>query len=278
MRSELEERAQRYKRALLMKAFGRQETTMFDLRIQVRSYAIATAGLAIAAILLVASACAQDADAKSAPTKQEPEEVRTIFLKNITEQHDLNDLTTDLRNVLNRAKIYAVASQNAITIRATAEDMLEAQKLLADIDRPKKVYRVTFTIAESDAGKKTGVQHYAMIVTGDNKGYVKLGNRVPIVTGSADKDNSSPMTQVQYLDVGVNIEASVSGVALRTKVEQSSLADEKSNVGIQDPLVKQITLEGTSTFTPGKAVALGSIDIPGTARHQDIEFVAELVP
>jgi len=250
---------------------------MFDKRIHIRTYAIATARLVIAALFLVASARAQDADAKTTPAKQEPEEVRTVFLKNITEQHDLNDVTTDLRNVLNRAKIYAVASQNAITVRATAEDMLEAQKLIADIDRPKKVYRVTFTITESDAGKKSGVQRYAMIVTGDNKSYVKLGNRVPIVTGSVDKDNSSPMTQVQYVDIGINIETSVSGAALRTKVEQSTLADEKSNVGIQDPLIKQITLEGTSTFTPGKAVALGSIDIPGTTRHQDIEFVAELV-
>lgn len=245
---------------------------------KIRTYAIAAASLAIATMLLATSARAQDADAKTAPAKQEPEEVRTVFLKNITEQHDLNDITTDLRNVLNRAKIYGVASQNAITIRATAEDMLEAQKLIADIDRPKKVYHVTFTVTESDAGKKTSVQHYSMVVTGENKSYVKLGNRVPIVTGAVDKDNSSPMTQVQYLDVGINIEGSVSGVALHTKVEQSSFADEKSNVGIQDPVIKQITLEGTSTFVPGKAVALGSIDIPGTTRHQDVEFVAELVP
>ena len=123
---------------------------MFDKRVQIRSYAIATAGIAIAAILLIASARAQDADAKTAPAKQEPEEVRTVFLKNITELHDLNEISTDLRNVLNRAKIYAVASQNAITIRATAGDMLEAQKLLADIDRPKKVYRVRIRFQGSE--------------------------------------------------------------------------------------------------------------------------------
>ncbi len=242
---------------------------------------ITCVGLAIAAIFLITAARAQESDPKLANLKQErqePEHTQTFFLRNITERNDLNDITTDLRNVLYRAKIYGVASQNAITIHATAEDLEAAQKLLAEIDRPKKTYRITFAITESDAGKKAGVQHYSMILTGDNKGYVKLGNRVPIVTGSVDKDNSSPMTQIQYLDVGINIEASVSGVAMRTKVEQSSLADEKSNVGIQDPLVKQITLEGTSTFTPGKTVALGSIDIPGTTRHQEIEFVAELVP
>jgi hypothetical protein len=86
------------------------------------------------------------------------------------------------------------------------------------------------------------------------------------------------MTQMQYLDVGVNIEASVIGIGLRAKIEQTSVSDEKSNVGIQDPLVRQTTIEAASTFTPGKSVALGSIDIPGTARHQDIEVVVELVP
>jgi hypothetical protein len=82
---------------------------------------------------------------------------------------------------------------------------------------------------------------------------------------------------MQYLDVGVNIEAIVNGIGLHTKIEQSSVSDEKSNVGIQDPLVRQTTMEATSTFSPGKAIALGSIDFPGTARHQDIEAVVELV-
>ncbi|SRR6266567_3775806 len=249
---------------------------MFTKRAGIQIF-IAGAAFAMGAMLLVPHAQAQESESKSAAPKPEAEQTETFFLKNVTEISDQNDIQTDLRNVLYRAKIYGLSSQHAITIRASAEDLQSAQKLLADIDRPKKVYRVTFTIAESDGGKKTGTQHYAMIVAGDNKSYVKQGNRVPIVTGTFEKDGAGPRTQIQYLDVGINIEAAVSGVGLRTKIEQTNVSDEKSNVGIQDPLVRQTTLEGTSTFVPGKAIALGSIDIPGTTRHQDIEVVAELV-
>lgn len=247
-------------------------------RANARSFILVLAALAIATTLLVPCAPAQDPDAKSAAPRPETEQVQTFFLKNVTERNDFNDIATDLRNVLNRAKIYGVASDNAITMRATAEDLQTAQKLLTDLDRPKKVYRVTFTITDTDGGKKTGAQHYAMVIVGDNKSNIKLGNRVPIVTGSAEKDGSGSNTQIQYLDVGINIEAAINGVGLITKIEQTHVSDEKSPVSIQDPVVHQTTLQAASTFVPGKAVALGSIDIPGTTRHQDIEAVAELVP
>jgi type II secretory pathway component GspD/PulD (secretin) len=258
-------------------AFERRDFNMMIYRVEIRNFALASAAFAVAALLLVPPAQAQESETRS-NAKPDTDQTQTFFLKNITERNDLNDITTDLRNVLNRAKIYGVASQNAITMHATAEDLQTAQKLLTEIDRPKKVYRITYTITESDNGMKTGVQHYSLVVGSDNKSAFKQGTRVPIVTGAIDKDTSSPMTQIQYLDVGVNIEAYVSGVGLHTKIEQSSIADEKSNVGIQDPVVRQTMLEGTATFTPGKAIALGSIDIPGTTRHQDVEMVAELVP
>lgn len=45
----------------------------------------------------------------------------------------------------------------------------------------------------------------------------------------------------------------------------------------QDPIVRQITLEGTSILTPGKPTILGSLDVPGTTRHLDVEVAMELV-
>lgn len=231
---------------------------------------------AVAAFALYATiANAQDSGPKPAAPR-EPQQTQTIFLKNITDRNDFNDIATDLRNVLPGAKIYGISSQNSITIRATDDEMQQAQRLITELDHPKKVYRVTFTITESDSGRKTGAQRYAMILSGDNKSSIKQGNRVPIMTGSFEKDTSNANTQIQYLDVGVNIEASIDGVGLRTKIEQSSVAEEKSNVGIQDPIVRQTTLEAVSTFVPGKPIAIGSIDIPGTTRHQDIEAIAEL--
>jgi len=242
----------------------------------IHAFLVTGAAISLAAMLPSTLARAQESESKPA-ARQEPEQTQTFFLKNATWSNDLNDVGTNLRNMIPHARIYAISSQNSITVRATAEDMQAAQKLIAELDQPKKVYRVTFTINESDNGRKTGTQRFAVTVYGENKSWIKQGNRVPIVTGSFNNETSKSNTQIQYLDVGINIEAAISGTGMRAKIEESSVSEEKSNVGIQDPIVRQTTLEAVSTFTPGKPIALGAIDIPGTTRHQDIEAVAELV-
>jgi hypothetical protein len=63
---------------------------------------------------------------------------------------------------------------------------------------------------------------------------------------------------------------------LRTKFEQSSVADEKSNVGIQDPLIRQSVLEGESAMRPGKPMVVGSMELPG-GKQIEVSVVAELV-
>ncbi len=43
------------------------------------------------------------------------------------------------------------------------------------------------------------------------------------------------------------------------------------------PVIRQTTLEGTSTLVQGKPLVLGSLDVPGSTRHQEVEVVSELV-
>ena len=162
---------------------------------------------------------------------------------------------------------------------ALAEDMALAQKILADLDKTKKIYRLTYTMTERDGGKTIGVQHFSIIVASGSRTDFKQGSRVPIsvATNAAPGSNA----QITYLDIGQEIEASLDGyldgVRLRTKVVQSSIAEDKSGVGTQDPVIRETTLEGTSTLVQGKPLVLGSLDIPGSTRHQEVEVVSELV-
>jgi len=143
-----------------------------------------------------------------------------------------------------------------------------------------KTYRLTYTLTETDGGKRVGTQRFAMIVVSGRKTVLKQGNRVPLVSGSVSTSGGA-QTQVQYLDTGLNIDASIEesadGVKLNTAVEQSSISEEKSGLGPQDPIVRQAKLEGTSILTAGKPLILGSMDIPSTARRLDIEVVMEQV-
>ena len=239
--------------------------------------AISVAILAGLALPIVSIAQATQNETNPAESKNTPRIVETIHLKNVTAQQDLNDLQTDLRNMFTMAKIFAIPTQNAFSIRATPEDMEAAKKLIAELDRPRKAYRITYTITEIDNGKRMGAQHLAMVVVEGEKSWLKHGSRVPVITGISNKESAAESSQVQYLDVGLNIEASLDGDRLRSKVEQSSVADEKSGMGTQDPVVRQTMLEATSDVVPGKSSVLGSLDIPGTTRRQEIEASAEPV-
>ncbi|MGA9585878.1 MAG: hypothetical protein WBQ95_11160 [Terracidiphilus sp.] len=222
---------------------------------------------------------ARNIAAQTQVADQKPAEgYATLYLANLTDVREANDAVTDLRNMLPKAKIYRVDSANAISIYATPEDIERAQKILADIDRPRKTYRLTYTISD---GTTQGVpQRFVMIVGSGNKITLKQGARVPIVTGTYGT-GSDQNTQVQYMDVGINLDATLEGhgdeMRLRTKIEQTSVAEEKSNVGIQDPVIHQSVMEGESAIALGKPVLLGSVDIPGSGKRVEVSVVAEAV-
>jgi type II secretory pathway component GspD/PulD (secretin) len=209
---------------------------------------------------------------------------QTFYLANATQANDANEITVAVRNLLPPdVKVFLVPSQNALTVRGTADELALAQKIISDLDRPKKTYRLTFTISETDGGKRIGVQHFAMIVVAGQRTVMKQGSKVPIATGSYSNTGNTPgaQTQITYIDVGMNFDVTLdelaNGAMLRSKVEQLSTAEQTSGVGLQDPIIRQSHLEGTSFLTLGKPLVLGSIDIPGSTRHLDVEVVMEQI-
>lgn len=242
-------------------------------------------GLALALMLLAPGALQAQtqtadlkaADPKPAEPKSFPGNYQTLYLTNVSEQHQLNDVVTDLRNMLPRARLYAVQSQNAVSFFGTADDLALAQKMLADLDKPRIVYRLSYTITEMDGGKQIGTQHFALTATSGARTTLKIGSRVPIVTGSYNTGATRSNNQVQYQDVGLNIEATLDGDSLHTKIEQTSPAGDRTAGAMQDPVIRQSVLDATATFAAGKPLVLGSIDVPGSTRHQNVEVVAEAV-
>jgi hypothetical protein len=236
----------------------------------------------VVAITLAMACCGMSAVAQTqnAETKANADTYQTIYLTNLTQQNDLNELLSDLRNMLPNDKLSGVPSQNAISIRASAADIALAQKILSDLDKTKKIYRLTYTMTERDGGKTIGVQHFSIIVASGSRTDLKQGSRVPVAVHTSSSPGGAS-SEITYLDVGQEIDASLDGyldgVRLRSKVVQSEIAEDKPSVGTQDPVIRQTTLEGTSTLVQGKPLVLGSLDIPGSTRHQEVEVVSELV-
>jgi type II secretory pathway component GspD/PulD (secretin) len=248
--------------------------------------------LAVTLTILLGASVMQ-AQTPSTDTRQSapapPLSIKTFYLANVSQASDANELYTALRNMLPpQVKSYLIPSKNAIMVQGTPDQLDTTQKVLSDLDRPRKNYRLTYTVTEFDATKRVGTQHFAMILSPGQQTVLKQGSKVPVATGSYSAGSTTTaasgtvQTQFTYLDIGMNFDATLielaNGVSLRTSVEQSSIAQEKSGVGEQDPIVRQTSLRNSSFLTPGKPLMIGSVDVPGSTRRLDIEVVMEQLP
>jgi len=245
------------------------------------AWVLAACGLVFGLTMTGMRAGAQSSDEKVTTAKVDGGVNQTIFLKNAAQQNDLTDIQTDLRNLFPRVKIYGIPAQHAISIHGSPEDIAEAERIVTELDKPRPSYRLTFTLAGANGGQSGLEQSFTLIAGAGEKTVFKQGTRVPIVTGHYDAEATTSNSQLQYMDVGLTIEVTAvrlaDGVGLRSKVEQSSLSEEKSGVGVQDPVVSQAVWEGSSTVTPGTTLVLGSISNPGTGHKQEISVAVEQV-
>jgi type II secretory pathway component GspD/PulD (secretin) len=206
-------------------------------------------------------------------------------INNIQSADIYRALVNPLQNNLRNATVSLNSSPNhsVIFVRATPDDLAVAQKIIADLDHPTKNYRLTYTVTELDGSKQIGTQHYAMIMTSGQETSLKLGNKFPMVTGSSSAGNGPAQTQFTYIDVGMNFDATLTEMGenamLKSSVEDSSVAPQPPEIGgVKEPIIRQATLRGESLLTPGKPLMLGSVDIPGSTSHLDIEVVMQQLP
>jgi type II secretory pathway component GspD/PulD (secretin) len=196
-----------------------------------------------------------------------------------------NEIVTALRNALGPdASVFLVSGKNAIVARLTPEDDALVQKLLTELDLPQKAYLLSYTLTEMDGTKVLGTHRYSMATVSGMNLKLKQGDKVPIVTGfySAVATQDKPagqQTQVTYLDTGINFDSTLTGTSktgvLKADIVQSNIAPQAFGLGPSDPMVHQTELAGNFLLTPGKPTKLGSLDLPGTTHHLEVEATIE---
>lgn len=216
------------------------------------------------------------------PQSNGPAVFRVFTLKNITEAQEGNEIVTALRNTVDsHDRVTYIWSQNTILINAPEEHLALAEKVINTLDRPKKAYRLVYTLIDLDNGKRVGDQHYNMVVVSGQRAVLKQGNKVPVVMGIDPKNTSSLQTQITYVDVGITIDATVddstASLRLKTKVEQSSVAEDRIGVAAQDPVLRQTVFEGAANLGAGRPLTIGLMDIAGTTRRMEIQVTIDPV-
>jgi hypothetical protein len=236
--------------------------------------------ITLAAVFSGSLASAQTAAAPAKPDVM----LKTFYFNSVTAgSPEEGDIVFAVRSILgsSHASAVPVVSLNAIVIQGTPDELGTAQKIIDDLDKPKKTYRLTYTVTEMDGTKRIGAQHFAMVLIPGQRTTLNESSKVPIVTSSYP----GAQTQFTYIDVGMTFDATVTelgkGVRLQSKVTQASAAapEESSPEGkvsvAGQPVRRETSLEGASFLTLGKPMVLGSVDLPGSTRHLEVEALME---
>lgn len=286
--------------------------------------------------------------------RQELEQVaiQVFYLANSTQQNDLNDVQTALRNVLPNAKLYGVQNQNAIVMRGTPDELLLAGQLIDDLDKPKPEVTIDVAVMQVDRDKvrniglqwpqtlsatltttstasgatltlndlanlnaknfslTVGTAQAEMLLTDTDtqilqnprlraadgqKATLKIGEKIPVATGSYSAPGVSPtaaagyaQTQFQYMDVGVNVEMTPTihyngDVSLKVKIEISSETGTATIEGVTEPIIGQQSVEEMIRLKEGESNILGgllqeqnNLTVSGTPGLGEIPFLKYL--
>jgi len=114
------------------------------------------------------------------------------------------------------------------------------------------------------------LQNPRIRATDGQKATMKIGQRIPIATGSYQTGAATAITsslvntQFQYIDVGVNIEMTPTvhydhDITLKLKIEDSSEANSVTISGVTEPIIAQKTSEQVIRLREGEATVLAGI-------------------
>jgi general secretion pathway protein D len=184
--------------------------------------------------------------------------VQTFFLTNAAQQADANEIVTALRNVLSpEDKVYLVASQNAIVMRAPPEHLVLAEKLLNDLDRTRAEVVVDVAILEVNRDKirNLGItlpQSFGLTPQASN------ANVINSTTAATTTDTTTTSTSSVTLNTLANLNATNFAVTIGGGTLNALLSDADTRV-LQNPSIRATDGQAASLKIGSKIpIATGS--------------------
>jgi general secretion pathway protein D len=254
------------------------------------------------------------ADTGSKRKELEQNVMKTFYLRNAASPADLQQAAGTLKAILDISRIQVTPEQRSLTLRGTPDQMVLAQKLLTDIDKPKaevivdvvvmevskqlmstigtnpptsasasiapggtsggtltldtlthltagdisiSIPGISWSLLATDSDTKV-IERPSVRVLDSEKASLKIGDRVPIATGSFQSGfGGSVNTQFQYLDVGVNVDITPyvhagGEVTLKMSLEISTVTGETNIGGFNQPTIGQRRVEHEARLKDGE--------------------------
>jgi len=228
------------------------------------------------------------ANTRSKRAELDEQAVQTFYLSNAWQQNDLNDVQTALRNVLPNAKVYGVASQNAIVMRATPDELLLAQKLVSDLDkaRPEVVVDIGVLEVSKNWERNLGISWPSSASVQLQSPTASTATTCP--TGST---NCTPTTNTNNLTLYnlAHLNSNDFAVTIGQATANALLTDNNTHI-LQNPRIRaadqqKATLKigsripiATGSYQTGAATALVSSLVNTQFQYQDVGVNIEITP
>ncbi|HEY1577426.1 MAG TPA: cohesin domain-containing protein [Terracidiphilus sp.] len=228
------------------------------------------------------------ANTRSKRAELDEQAVQTFYLSNAWQQNDLNDVQTALRNVLPNAKVYGVASQNAIVMRATPDELLLAQKLVSDLDkaRPEVVADIAVLEVSKNWERNLGISWPTSAGVQLQSPTTSTSTTCP--TGSTDCTPSTNTNNLSLYNLA-HLTSNDFAVTVGAATANALLTDNNTHI-LQNPRIRaadqqKATLKigsripiATGSYQTGAATALVSSLVNTQFQYEDIGVNIEVTP
>ena len=217
--------------------------------------------------------------------------VQTFYLINAWQQNDLNDVQTAIRNILTGVKIYGISSQNALVIRGTPDELLLAQKMINDLDKPRPEVVVDIAVLEvSKNWERTlgiswpGSVGVALQPPCTSSVTCSTSTSTTTTTTTATNSGSTPslydLAHLKATDFAVTVGSTTANLLL---TDSSTKILQNPRIRATDAQKATLTIGekipvATGSYQTGTATALVSSLVNTQFQYQDVGVKIEMTP
>lgn len=146
----------------------------------------------------------------NAQKRREYEEnvVRIFYLSNVTTPQEIQEMQTVLRTVIDVSKVFPYSSQNALIVRAEADKMALAEKIISDLDKPRSEVLVDVMVLEANS---TYIRNLAATVAPSGLNVNAAFNPRSSITSPSTSTSSSSSTTTTTTSASTSVPLSQLG-------------------------------------------------------------------
>jgi len=218
--------------------------------------------------------------------------VETFYLTNVSQQNDANEILVALRNLFDPStKMFLIASQNAIVMRATPEELILAEKIINDLDRTRSEVVVDVAVLEvsRQLERDLGITlptSFGLTPQYSNQNITNTTTNTTNTTGTSTTGTSTSSLTLNTLG---NLNATNFAISLTGGQVNALLSDSDTRI-LQNPRIRatdgqNATLKigskipvATGSYSAGAAITTASLGVQTQFTYLDVGVNIDITP